>query len=250
MSFPPSIRGPITTSFLMLLAWLLIPVIPATAQTVQLWEASSGLLPSEAGLPWQLTDTASPEDPLLGSGVLTLATDPDAELLYFTQAGDAVSIPLDLVVETTLRLLSGSAAAAHRAPVSVSYTLAPYFGGSLQIGLDEIFLLADNNLKGDSAAVDTDDEFHTYRIEVDSSGEAVVFYDDVATLSGNSFVSTPANGPVPRLTWGMASSYSHGVAEWVSFEHNAGVPLVPPFFEDGFESGDVSAWSSSVGTTP
>ena len=225
--------------FLTLASILMLLAVPLAAQTTVLWQASSGLLPSQGTRPWILTDTAEPEEPILDAGVLTLPTDANAEILYYGQTAEHVSIPSELVIETTVQLVSGSSASNDKGSAIVAFTLAPEFGSSFHIGVDDIFLLDDNNLRGDSAAVETDDGFHTYRIEVDSLGEVAVFYDGVLTLNGSSFASSPANGPVPRVIWGMASTDSQGVANWLSFEHNAGEPAL---FEDGFESGGTGAW--------
>ncbi|MBZ0112047.1 MAG: hypothetical protein K8J08_06280 [Thermoanaerobaculia bacterium] len=232
------------TLFLTLASIPMLVASPSAAQTTVLWQASSGLFPDQGTRPWTLTDTAEPEDPTLGAGALTLATDANAEILYYGQTAEHVAIPSELVIETTLQLVSGSSSSNAKGSVIVAFTLAPEFGNSLHIGVDDIFLLDDNNLRGDSAVVETDDGFHTYRIEVDSFGEVVVLYDGVVTLSSSSFVSSPANGPDPRVIWGMASTESQGVADWLSFEHNAGEPAL---FEDGFETGDIGAWSSSSG---
>jgi hypothetical protein len=74
-----------------------------------------------------------------------------------------------------------------------------------------------------SVFVDTDDAFHTYRLEIDAAGDISVFYDGVLTLSGSSFTSASANGSAPRVGSGMSSSFSHGTAEWAFVEHDAGV---------------------------
>src|SRR5687767_345837 len=37
------------------------------------WNAGSGLRPDQISPPWTLTDTATPEDPVLSAGVLTLS---------------------------------------------------------------------------------------------------------------------------------------------------------------------------------
>jgi hypothetical protein len=234
-----------STLFLTLASIAILADSPSAAQTTVLWQASSGLFPDQGTRPWTLTDTAEPEEPLLSAGVLTLATDTDAEIIFYGQTAEHVSIPSDLVIETTLQVVSGSTSSNARGSVIVAFTLAPGFGNSLHIGVDDIFLLDDNNLRGDSAVVETDDGFHTYRIEVDSSGEVVVFYDGVMTLSSSSFVSLPANGLDPRVIWGLASTVSRGEVDWLSIEHNAGEPAL---FEDGFESGGIGAWSASLGS--
>jgi hypothetical protein len=82
-------------------------------------------------------------------------------------------------------------------------------------------------VKGASAFVDTNGQFHTYRIEADFAGNFDVYYDGVLTLEGASFSSASANGTVPRVIWGLLSSSSTGTAEFEYIEHNAGVPAVP-----------------------
>ena len=89
------------------------------------------------------------------------------------------------------------------------------------IGVDRIFLTPEfGSVVDDEAFVDTDDAFHTYRIEVAANGSIEVFYDDVSTLTGSSFVSAS----LPGISWGEASISALGTSEWTMFSHNAGVP--------------------------
>ena len=177
-----------------------LPAGVASAETTVRWEASSGLLPDQENPAWILTDTASPEDPVLGPTALTLATDPDNELMTYRQIEPAISIPDNLVIEARLRVLSSSHSSASKRAADIIFTQSPEFGNGLFIGVDEIFLLVANAMKDVSAFVDTDDAFHTYRLEVDGVGNISVFYDNVLTLSGSSW-SGPANGQTPRVAW-------------------------------------------------
>ena len=207
----------------------------AAADTPVLWEATSGLFPDQIDLPYDLFDTAAPEDPVLSPTHLTLSTSIDSEIMGYEQLEPQVSIPDPLVIEARLRVLSGSGAIPATAPVDVIFTLTPEFGNGLRIHVDEIFLLLDNNVKGPSAVVDTNDAFHTYRMEVDGAGNISVYYDNVLTLTGSAFTSAPANGPTPRVAWGLASAFAHGTTEWEFVEHNAGPPIetVPALGEPG-----------------
>ena len=45
-----------------------------TASADLTWDGASGLLPDEIIPAWTLVDTASPEDPILTGGILTIAT--------------------------------------------------------------------------------------------------------------------------------------------------------------------------------
>jgi cysteine-rich repeat protein len=92
----------------------------------------------------------------------------------------------------------------------------------LEIGVDSIFLLAGNLTMGDSAVVDTDEAFHTYRIEIAGDDSVEVYYDDVLTLTGQAFADVREAG---RLSWGNSSVLSQGVSEWLSFSHDGLTPL-------------------------
>jgi hypothetical protein len=191
------------------------------------WDGSGGLLPDQSTPVWILFDDATPEDPVLSAGVLSLSTDVESENVYYTQSGAEISINDPVVVEFRARVTASSASVPSKAAVSVALTVSSDFGNSLQIGVDEIFVLIGNNMKGPSAVVDTNGAFHTYRIEADLAGNFDVYYDDVLTLSGDSFTSAATNGPTPRVLWGLVSSFSTGTAEFESFAHNAGPPAVP-----------------------
>ena len=206
---------------------------PASA-LISRWEASSGLLPDEICQPFGLEDTATPEEPVLGATFLTISTDVDAEHMGYFHSGADVSFTDPLVIEARLRVLSGSGVVTFRAPVEILFTLSPEFGNALYLDVDEIYVLSDNTTKGDSAVVDTDGAFHTYRIEVVvgglNDGDFEVYYDGVLTLTGTSFLSLPANGLEPRVSWGARTSFFHGTSEWEYLEHNAAVvdcPEVP-----------------------
>ena len=200
---------------------------PPASALISRWEASSGLLPDEICQPFGLEDTATPEEPVLGATFLTISTDVDAEHMGYFHSGADVSFTDPLVIEARLRVLSGSGVVTFRAPVEILFTLSPEFGNALYLDVDEIFVLSDNNTKGDSAVVDTDGAFHTYRIEVVvgglNDGDFEVYYDGVLTLTGTSFLSLPANGLEPRVSWGARTSFFHGTSEWEYLEHNAAV---------------------------
>ncbi len=108
-----------------------------------------------------------------------------------------------LVIEARVKLGSGSTSAATRAPIVVAATTSPNVGSALWIGEDEIFINNADFVKGPTANVDTDDAFHTYRIEV--TGASVdVFYDGALTLTGSTFTSVPgATRNCVRSSWGF-----------------------------------------------
>jgi hypothetical protein len=191
----------------------------ANASLESQWRASSGLLPDQACPPWSLTDSATPEDPVLAGGHLTIATSADAETIAYGHSGLTLQIPDPLIIEFRARFVSGSQSIDSRAPLTVHFTIAPDIGNGLYVRSGQIFLNADNNVRGPTAAVDTS-SFHTYRIEVSAAGGIVVDYDSVPTLTGAVFNSDPHNGPTPRVLWGEGSTFAFGTSEWEFFRHN------------------------------
>ncbi|HVS18231.1 MAG TPA: hypothetical protein VMT18_06495, partial [Planctomycetota bacterium] len=196
----------------------------AHAQTVVTWSASSGEFP-EAPC-WTLVDSADPEQPLLQNGALELGTSANAENLYY-QWQSKLTFPSTFVFEARVRWLSGSSSTPVRAPVTLSFTMAPLVGNALFIDQDEIFVLASNTVKGASAVVDTDDAFHTYRIEVTgtTAGSSVeVYYDGEATPRLQDVLINDASvaSTQPRLYFGEASILAFGTSAWELVSHNAG----------------------------
>ncbi len=191
------------------------------------WQASDGLLPDQSVPAWNLFDDAVPEDPTLGATTLTLSTDVDSENVYYLMSGSELDVGDPIIVESRFRVLASTASSSSKAAVTIGITVSPLFGNGLHVGVDEIFVLLANNLKGPSAVVDTDGQFHTYRIEANLAGQFDVYYDDVLTLSGASFSDINANGSSPRVLWGLASSFSTGTAEFEYLEHNANIATLP-----------------------
>jgi hypothetical protein len=211
-------RSLIATAFAI---WLLCPAAHCTAAFVSTWDGSSGLLPSQLDPPWTLTDTASPENPVLSGGVLTISTSAIAENMSYLQSGGLVDTSGDFYMEARVRRVSGTSTSSNRAPIAIGWTTTPNTGNYLFIGSDEIFLNAPGDVKGAAVSVDTDNVFHTYRIEVSTGGAFKVFYDSVQVLTGVSHVDAGVFGPTPRIFWGEASLLATGTSEWTRFEHNA-----------------------------
>lgn len=188
------------------------------------WEASSGLTPDQTTQPWELGDTATPEDPILSGGVLTLGTSAIEENLFYIQSGDSIDMPSMLVIEATVRFVSGSSADASRAPAAINFTTSPGVGNYLFIDQDVIFTNSDGSTRGASAAVDTDEALHLYRIEVSgtATGSMIqIFQDGNLKLSGATFTDSTFNGTVPRVAFGEISILSTGTSEWTRVSHNA-----------------------------
>jgi hypothetical protein len=202
--------------------------VAARGATV-IWDASSGLLPDQNSPPFTRIDTAA-SDPVLAGGAMTLATTIGGnDILGYRQSGAQLDVPANLRIEARLRLVSGSSSEPNRAPAGIGFVPAPGAVNFLWIDADAIFLNLPGDVRGPVATVDTDDAFHTYRIEV--TGTAVgspirVFYDNgaVPVLTGTLFPSASGEADID---WGDLSEAVGGVSEWQHFEHNAGAVPEP-----------------------
>ena len=193
----------------------------ALAGFVSNYQASSGLFPDQISPPYTLTDTASPENPALSGGILTLGTSADAERMSYIQLEPIVDTSGPFFIEARIRFVSGSSSHAARAPVSIALTTAPNIGNTLFIDLDRVFFNTGEVTAGPSALVDTDGAFHTYRIDYSGAGALALAYDGVPVLAGATFASPGFNGPQERISWGMGSVLSFGTSDWQVFRHNA-----------------------------
>lgn len=195
------------------------PSVPQTDYNAT-YDASSGLFPGDICPMWTLNDSATPEEPSVGGGKLTLSTSVNAENMLYVQSTWEISITNPLVIEVRAKFVSGSSSHAAHAPMGIAFTTAPNVGNVLYIGQDIMFIDSAELVRGASAVVDTDGTAHTYRIEV--SGSAVqVFYDDVLTLTGSTYTSANDHGSAARIQWGDVSSRAFGISEWQSVRHNA-----------------------------
>ena len=183
------------------------------------YNATAGLLPDAVCPVWTPIVSGSPATPAIINGKLVLTTTQNSQNLGYVQTDLIVSYPL--VIESRVKRVSGSTSGTDRAPIYLGFTSAPDVGNTLYIGDDQIFILSSPTVVGDVATVDTDGDFHDYRIEVAADGTIKVFYDGVLTLTGNTFNSANNNGPVERVVWGEVSSHAHGVSEWAYVTHNA-----------------------------
>ena len=213
------------------IAVLLVLAIPAATNAgIEVeWEASSGLYPDEIALPFTLVDEANPENPQLtvvdGTDVLRFSTDglPTYERMFYSHLEIDVFFPF--FVEAELKVLSGSTNKPNRATAMIAALAAP--GKLWFLGIDPndgVFLAGPGTSILDSATRDTNDGFHTYRIETDSAFNVRVFYDAESTPVLSATAWDPGASVLPGIHWGDISSNAEGTSDWKSFSHNAGVP--------------------------
>lgn len=186
------------------------------------WDASGALLPEEACPAWGLVAAADIPAPSLLDDGLHIETSSGGQNAFYIQSGAALAIPETLIVEATFRYDGGATSSGVRQPAAILVTVGPDGeGADLYIGRDEVFLLAGDAVRGQTAYVDTDDAPHTWRIEVASDGTVDVLSDGAPVLSGSTFVNLGTHGATPRIAWGDVSSLTYGESTWISFAHNA-----------------------------
>jgi hypothetical protein len=188
------------------------------------WDVACGQLPDQVCPAWTLFDNASPENPTISGGALTISTSVNSEHIFYSQTVPSIALPDPFVIEARLRFVSGSFSLPERRPVMVVVATGANTGTSFMIGLDQIFLTVPSGIfdaPGPIATVDTNDAFHTYRIEVTGTGAVQVFYDSVLTLTGSTYFNASNFGPDDLILWGEGSSFTFGTSEWQFVRHNA-----------------------------
>jgi hypothetical protein len=184
------------------------------------WEAAAGLLP-DLGCPfWTLTDNSAAV-PSLSGGVLTLATtSTGSNNLYYSDQAPDIIVPNPWILEFRGRYVSGTASSTARSAMMVQASTVANVLTAIAIGPDQVKILSGDFTIGATAAVDTDNAFHTYRIVINgtSLGSAVqVYYDSGLILSGSLYSLAQ---PAARIVWGESSTLAFGTSEWTYFEHN------------------------------
>ena len=192
------------------------------------WDAAWGWYPNDLIPGMTLVDSAPLTDPILTNGSLRLATQATTENMFYICTGTNFTTPPNLIIETRMRVLTNFSTQLYRTAAIVGFTMAPDMGNTLFIGKDEIFLGNGHASRGTPAAVDTDDAFHTYRVEVDgatASSAVRVYQDNVLKLTGTLYQDNPDNGSDPRVYFGEASSLAWGSNLWAMFSHNGATQI-------------------------
>ncbi|MFH2034789.1 MAG: FG-GAP-like repeat-containing protein, partial [Candidatus Zixiibacteriota bacterium] len=185
-----------------------------------IWEASSGNLPDEVCPIWELHLEADAEIPVLEGDTLIISTSSLSERMWFRQMEPIFSVPDTFIIETKMKLVSGGASSSPYAPSQIGIIPAIDRGNSLWFDFDEIFLWSSGGVKGPSAIVDTDNEFHEYTIKVIDLDSLFVYYDDSLVLSGVIF-DYPELPEYTYLHFGQGSYSAYGQSKWLYFKHNA-----------------------------
>lgn len=209
---------------------LAFPPGGARAGDLVLWEASSGLLPDEIIVPYALTDTVAAANPVLGASALTLTTTAAGEVMQYELSGAGLNIGNNLDIQVRLRMAGG----APGAPAAQVQVRSSFGRVAVGFGPDLVFLRASGSSWGTSAAVDTDDAFHTYRIRVmGGASHVTVEQDGSQILSGYPYGGGGSSGYYIRFGNDAEPASTTGTSEWEFVQHNAGV--LPDTDDDGLD---------------
>ena len=183
------------------------------------YEASIGSFPDQVCPAWTIADNASPENPTLSNSKLILSTSNHNENMLYYQSDPNISFPDPFIFEARVKLISGASNSNARAPIVLGVQLGNHRFNSFQIGSDEIFLLSSHTVRGPSVSLDTDDSFHTYRMEI-SGQDIAVYYDGNLSLLGSVLYDAVVTNQ-QLVFWGDGSGNAYGTSEWEYVKHNA-----------------------------
>ena len=206
------------------LAALALLSTDVAAQTDSVWDGADDLLPNEVSPPWDFSVTGG--SALLRGGELVCRTSDFGEEISARQSGPLLSFGGTLVIEARLRVSTSNQNSPHRRAACIRFSRDAQVGGALYLGVDELLLANAEFGTGQTVVVDTNEAYHTYRIELTEAGAITVFQDDEPVLSGATFASANLHGSEPYVEWGACSPEAFGTSQWESVRHNAGPPTV------------------------
>jgi hypothetical protein len=188
-----------------------------TIEFNSVWDASTHQFPDSVCPPWQLVGTR----PTLDADTMVISTSSYPEDSYFIQYSPVVALPDTLAMEFRMKYGSGQTDAfPNRTAAQCSFSFGSNNGNVLWIGSGEMFLWGSYTVRGPSVQIETDTNFHTYRIEVYNQSNIQVFYDNALKLSG--LVISDINwGTTQYIDWGEGTGNAYGMSEWLYFKHNA-----------------------------
>ena len=183
---------------------------------IEHWSASSGLRPDQASTNWSYHGESLSIRPTFYQDVMLISTTLNRRVSYFESAG-CLDMPNNLTIEFKARFWERNACVDTVSPAAVFFGLGGGLGGVLYLGHDDVWLSGGNNTRGaGTKSVDTDNLFHTYRIELAgvTVGSAInVYYDNSINplFTGSVFYDLALNGNEERHHAGGLGRFQVGL---------------------------------------
>lgn len=194
---------------------------------LELWDASSGLWPSQASTNWSLRGGNEPLLPTSQATYMELPRTRNNRVQYFEAASEHLVMPNNFTIEFQSRVWNRNVGSDVVSPAAVYFGLGNGLGSVLYLGVDDVWLGGANRTRSVGVSgVDTDDSFHTYRIELSglSLGSAInIYYDGSVSplLTGSVFYDLDQNGNINRVGFGDIIREDSGASRWSYLWHNA-----------------------------
>lgn len=210
-------------------------LLPKAHAEIEHWSASSGLLPNQASTNWTYHGDSLSVTPAIYNNFMLIDTRKNQRVSHFESAG-GIDIPNNLTIEFNARIWSRNACSDTISSAAVYFGLGNGLGSVLYLGRDDVWLSGGNGTRrAGTTSVDTDNTFHTYRIEVSgiTLGSAInVYYDNSASplFTGSVFHDPTLNGNEEQIGFGDITRDESGVSKWDYLWHNAAwspVDVVP-----------------------
>jgi len=205
-------------------------LLTANAQ-VESWTASSGQIPTQSSTNWLYRGDSLSVTPINYNHYMLIDTTLNRRLSYFETKPGSLSLPSNLTIEFSSLIWERNATVGNLSPAAVYFSLGNGLGSVLYLGIDDVWFGAPGNTRGAGISVDTDNEFHTYRLEVTglSLGSQIdLFYDgdENPLLTSMVYFDQSMNGSSERIGFGDITKHDSGVSKWAYLWHNAGnVPI-------------------------
>lgn len=192
---------------------------------VESWSASSGLWPSQANTNWTYTGDSLTYMPAIYRDFMLIDTARNKRVSYFETKPGVIDIPTNLTIEFRTRVWRRNEFLDTVSPAAVYFGLGGGLGGVFYLGKDEMWFGGANHTRSVGVTgVDTDNVFHTYRLELAGSAVNIFYDDDVNPLLTSSVFYDPAqNGTEAHIGFGDITKEDSGTSKWAYLWHNAGI---------------------------
>ncbi len=203
------------------------------------WQASSGTSPNQVCPAWIPSFDPSFVVALEGDTLLMSSDNPVVYGQYY-QYEPVLAPPDTFRFEVCLRYLSGTIVDSRVTGCGIMLRLGPGLSVVMFIKNDAVFFWNSFYNPGTPITLDTDDAYHTYTINITSSGNVDLLYDGAFVLNGSAFLHAPW-GSSKSVALGDVTQNAAATSKWLSIKHNGCILPADP------DSDGVASWCEQGG---